>query len=108
MSDLQDHPHSDNINNNIMHPNNIKSQDSENPLANHQCKYCHKMLSSKQNLREHVYIHTGEKPYTCREQSCALRFRQGSQLSAHKRIHTAIKSYTNKRSELVYIKVISM
>ncbi|CAG9312810.1 unnamed protein product [Blepharisma stoltei] len=76
-------------------------------LINYKCSFCNKILSSKQNLREHVYIHTGEKPYICREKGCGLAFRQGSQLSAHKRIHSAIKTYCNKRKEKNYLKVIA-
>lgn len=62
----------------------------------YQCQYCHKHLSSKQNLKEHTYIHTGERPYVCRESDCGASFRQGSQLSAHKRIHSAIRQYSAK------------
>ncbi|CAG9317730.1 unnamed protein product [Blepharisma stoltei] len=65
----------------------------------YQCKYCTKILSSKQNLREHAFTHSGEKPYFCKETGCGMRFRQGSQLSAHKRIHAAIKSYSACKQE---------
>ena len=52
------------------------------------CEFCGKSLSSKQNYREHTYIHTGDKPFVCRE--CGVRYRQCSQLSVHHRIHRAI------------------
>lgn len=54
------------------------------------CQVCSKQLSSKQNFKEHMYIHTGERPYVC--DTCGMSFRQGSQLCAHKRIHRAIES----------------
>ena len=54
---------------------------------NFKCKYCFKNLSSRQNLREHMHIHTGMKPYQCKEQGCSLSFRQGSLLSIHKKSH---------------------
>jgi uncharacterized Zn-finger protein len=57
---------------------------------NFKCKYCHRNLSSRQNLREHIYIHTGEKPYVCTEIGCGQSFRQGSLLSIHKKIHSEI------------------
>ena len=60
-------------------------------LKRFQCQHCCKFLSSRQNLKEHLYTHTGEKPYRCREAGCEMAFRQGSQLSVHKRIHFAIK-----------------
>ena len=52
-----------------------------------QCMACHKSLASRQNLKEHSYIHTGEKPYSCTEQGCKMSFRQGTHLSAHKKMH---------------------
>lgn len=52
-----------------------------------QCKVCNKSLASRQNLKEHSYIHTGEKPYTCKEPGCKMSFRQGTHLSAHKKLH---------------------
>ena len=55
------------------------------------CKYCFRDMSSRQNLREHLYIHTGEKPYICTESGCGQKFRQGSLLSIHKKIHTEVK-----------------
>jgi uncharacterized Zn-finger protein len=51
------------------------------------CPECNKPFVSKQNLKEHHYIHTGEKPFPCDEPGCSKRFRQVSQLSIHKRIH---------------------
>lgn len=49
------------------------------------CPHCHRVLSSRQNLRQHVAIHTGERPLKC--QFCEVWFRQSSQLSIHRRQH---------------------
>ena len=57
------------------------------------CSFCSKVLSSKQNLKEHEFTHTGELPYVCKYAGCGMRFRQGSVLSAHKRIHGFIEKY---------------
>ena len=54
------------------------------------CEHCGKSLSSKQNYQEHIYTHTGAKPFVCKD--CGVRYRQCSQLSVHKRIHKALKS----------------
>ena len=54
---------------------------------NYKCQVCSKHLASRQALREHSYLHTGERPYVCRHPGCQMSFRQGSQLSVHKRTH---------------------
>ena len=84
----------------------LRKYSSENAYKNHKrccngglkfpCKYCKKQLSSKQNLKEHEFTHTGELPYICKTPGCGLRFRQGSVLSSHKRIHTVIEKYINE------------
>mmetsp|Transcript_15553 Transcript_15553/g.28225 ORF Transcript_15553/g.28225 Transcript_15553/m.28225 type:complete len:161 (-) Transcript_15553:612-1094(-) len=63
------------------------------------CVDCGRVLSSRQNLSEHRNIHTGLKPYACNFEGCPMRFRQGSQLSVHKRIHKAIMLYRSKAEE---------
>ena len=49
------------------------------------CPYCEKTLATAHTLKEHIYLHTGESPYVCTEPHCSARFRQASQLSAHKK-----------------------
>ena len=51
------------------------------------CKVCKKTLSSNQNLKEHLYTHSNEKPLTCSYPDCGKIFRQSSQLSNHKHVH---------------------
>ena len=57
-----------------------------------QCPHCEKFLSSGQNLREHIYTHTGAYPYVCVYPNCGASFRQGSQYCAHKRIHRHLRT----------------
>jgi uncharacterized Zn-finger protein len=57
-----------------------------------ECRICSRLLSSKQNLREHLFIHSGERPYKCTEPGCSKTFRQGSLLSIHRRIHKEINN----------------
>ncbi|OMJ71400.1 hypothetical protein SteCoe_30391 [Stentor coeruleus] len=61
----------------------------------YQCKACNKSLASRQNLKEHMYIHTGEKPYKCPLPECQMSFRQGTHLSAHKKFHQKNPSELN-------------
>ena len=51
------------------------------------CTTCKRSFFSKQNLFEHHFIHTGEKPYSC--DVCFMRFRQVSLLSLHRRKHSS-------------------
>ncbi|CAG9314795.1 unnamed protein product [Blepharisma stoltei] len=53
----------------------------------YRCDECGQLLSSAQNLQDHMYVHTGEKPYICKAKGCGKRYRQVSQLSVHKRKH---------------------
>ena len=70
----------------------ILTRDSNSEEFNFKCKVCGRNLSSRQNLKEHFYTHSGERPYVCTEEGCGQSFRQGSLLSIHKRIHKEVKS----------------
>ena len=63
-----------------------------------QCSFCEKCLASRQNLKEHMYIHTGEKPYVCTFPGCSASFRQGTHLSAHKRFDHASPPESDENS----------
>lgn len=65
-------------------------------LRKFQCAHCFKVLSSKQNFKEHSYIHTGEKPFCCPEPGCQERFRQGSQLSVHRKMHRQVEKLQSR------------
>ena len=54
-------------------------------VKKHICDVCRRQFSSNQNLVEHMYLHSGKKPFTCHV--CKEKFRQASQLSLHKRSH---------------------
>lgn len=51
------------------------------------CSSCDKRFVLQQQLKEHVYSHTKERPYVCNINGCQRNFRHASELSLHRRIH---------------------
>lgn len=51
------------------------------------CVICYKQFALAQYLKEHTYIHTGQKPFKCPYENCTKAFRQAGKLSMHKKIH---------------------
>ncbi|XP_018115732.1 zinc finger protein 408 isoform X2 [Xenopus laevis] len=56
-----------------------------------ECPVCRKMLANSCSLRNHMRIHSGDKPFTCSD--CGAAFRHKSSLRVHKRLHTGEKPY---------------
>ena len=80
----------------IIDDGSVGQPDNNNYRKNFKCLTCGKYFSSKHCLREHCFIHTGEKPYSC--QVCQKIFKHASQLSMHKKTH-------EQRYELSYPKL---
>ncbi|XP_057698862.1 zinc finger and SCAN domain-containing protein 2-like isoform X1 [Corythoichthys intestinalis] len=57
-----------------------------------QCSLCPKLLANSGSLRNHMKLHTGEKPHIC--QHCGKSFGQKGNLDSHLRIHSGEKPYT--------------
>ncbi|XP_040893077.1 zinc finger protein 408 [Toxotes jaculatrix] len=56
-----------------------------------QCTLCPKLLANLGSLRNHMKLHTGEKPHIC--QHCGKCFSQKGNLECHLRIHSGEKPY---------------
>ena len=62
----------------------ILFQTGEKP---YNCSYCNKKFNEKGNLKTHIRIHTGERPYKCDFKNCDMAFKTKGQLNDHKNRH---------------------
>lgn len=57
----------------------------------HLCKGCGKTFGHCSDLRKHVLVHTGERPFHCRV--CTKTFSRSTNLNKHMKVHTGQKPY---------------
>nr|XP_055067768.1 zinc finger protein ZFP2 isoform X1 [Misgurnus anguillicaudatus] len=56
------------------------------------CAECGRAFNSHSNLRIHLNVHSGARPYSCVD--CGKSFSQSGALKIHRRIHTGERPYT--------------
>ena len=61
------------------------------------CKHCEKTFATSSSLKQHITLHTNEKPYQCKE--CPDKFRNSNQLLLHKK-KQHLKSLPEKMATL--------
>ncbi|CAH2059629.1 unnamed protein product, partial [Iphiclides podalirius] len=59
----------------------------------YKCPHCHVGFSNNGQLKGHVRIHTGERPFKCDEKNCGKTFTRNEELTRHKRIHSGVRPY---------------
>ncbi len=69
----------------------IRSPSRTKYLKAFRCDICGHAFARKANLKEHEYIHTGEKPFRC--DICGRDFRQKHSLVEHQRTHTGFSFF---------------
>lgn len=69
---------------------------------------CTKILANKDTLKNHMMIHTGEKPYTCDYPGCKYASIQQVNLETHKRIHTGEKPFQCSHCEKSFSQKVSL
>ncbi|CAL8077881.1 unnamed protein product [Orchesella dallaii] len=57
------------------------------------CPHCQVAFSNNGQLRGHIRIHTGERPFECEHEGCGKSFTRNEELTRHRRIHTGLRPY---------------
>jgi uncharacterized Zn-finger protein len=72
---------------------------THDPQRSHRCKLCGKRFALSQYLKDHMNVHTGDRPYKCKYANCNMAFSQAGKLSAHHREHQETHWKPKKREE---------
>ncbi|XP_070540523.1 zinc finger protein 70-like [Ptychodera flava] len=57
------------------------------------CPLCDVSCSNNGQLRGHIRVHTGERPFKCDHPTCGRAFARNEELTRHRRIHTGMRPH---------------
>ncbi|XP_062499473.1 Krueppel-like factor 13 [Corticium candelabrum] len=66
----------------------------QTPKRKHPCPHCDVSCSNHGQLRGHMRVHTGERPFRCKFHNCTRSFARNEELTRHKRIHSGHRPYS--------------
>ena len=62
------------------------------------CEFCQKSFRFDSAYRQHVVIHTGERPFACNVENCVSSFNRRSNLNLHlRKVHKVFIEYRRKK-----------
>ena len=73
-------------------PEGLRSLKDGKPVEGKTCPFCPYTTARNDNLKKHIRIHTGEKPYVCPH--CPFSCAQQQNLKSHMRKHTGENAFS--------------
>ena len=71
------------------------------------CDHCKKEFNKKEKLKYHITLHTGERPFKCRE-GCEKYFRNRNCQYEHERMHRGVKEFQCASCPKMFMKKTSL